>query len=792
MQESIKAKITLLIVVLLGAMGLSLTSELMVLASDNKTFKTLYDDRIVPLEGLKSIADAYAVNVVDTNHKLRNGNISWEDAQQNITAAKQEITKLWKEYIATTLTEEAVLAQKAQDLFQPADEAIAELEGYIAAKNIDGAVSLEPVNRPASIFLKTFENIFGMLFIFSHGVTMFSFIKDSTLSALKADLSNQSHLVTALNLVNAVIEFDPNGKVLTANPNFLTTMGYTLAEIEGQHHKVFLFESEQRSPEYQQFWTNFASGKSVFGRFKRRSKTGETIWLQASYNPVMSLDKQVIKVVKIAQDITQLVAKELEEKALADALDGVMAVIEFDTQGIIQKANPLFCSVMGWMESEIKGKHHSIFLTETEAASQSYQTFWPTLAKGIKNKGTFKRLKRDKSICWLIATYTPVLNADNQVVKVVKFANDITETENSRLELEDAIDKFSEVLAAQALGDLTKTLPNAHFKGKLHDLKNAIAYSSEKLKEVISVVSGVALAINTSADEVADGSHNLSQRVQEQAAALEQTSAAMHQMNSQVASSSHNAQAASQLAREVEQQANNGVGVMQNTIQAMQAIQDSSLKINDIVNLIDSIAFQTNLLALNAAVEAARAGEHGRGFAVVASEVRNLAQKSAEAAKDIKLLIGETAQRVEQGSQLAQVSGETLNNINRSIGEVARTITQIAQAADEQATGISEVHQAITQIDSVTQQNAALVEETSAASESLSEQANRLHKEMAFFNTGSNKSSSKVAPTKSLPAPSQPKVASPAQKQPGLVKTSAKVAVKPQNTPVKGDEWGEF
>jgi len=182
-----------------------------------------------------------------------------------------------------------------------------------------------------------------------------------------------------------------------------------------------------------------------------------------------------------------------------------------------------------------------------------------------------------------------------------------------------------------------------------------------------------------------------------------------------------------------------GAGVMQQTIASMNAIQQSSHKIADIVSLIDGIAFQTNLLALNAAVEAARAGDHGRGFAVVAGEVRALAQKSAEAAKDIKHLIDESVGRINEGTELASQSGEMLNGIHGAIEEVVTMIEQIAQASQEQAQGVGQVHQAITNIDQVTQQNAALVEETTASTESLTQEADNLRQNMAFFQTGSQR-----------------------------------------------------
>jgi len=284
--------------------------------------------------------------------------------------------------------------------------------------------------------------------------------------------------------------------------------------------------------------------------------------------------------------------------------------------------------------------------------------------------------------------------------------------------------------------------------------------------------------------------------VQEQAAALEETSATMDEMNSAVQNNTENAKQATGVAREVQTKATQGTKVMQQTIEAMNAIQQSSHKIADIVTLIDGIAFQTNLLALNAAVEAARAGDHGRGFAVVAGEVRALAQKSAEAAKDIKGLIEESVGRIDQGTKLASESGEMLNGITSAVEQVTQMIDHIARASSEQSEGVSQVHKAIADIDQVTQQNAALVEETSAASESMSEQAANLSRDMAFFNTG-NATKQPAAPAR-LAAPANKPVAKPQPEKPVTKpakieeKKSAGLAVEKSARINDSDEWSEF
>jgi methyl-accepting chemotaxis protein len=332
---------------------------------------------------------------------------------------------------------------------------------------------------------------------------------------------------------------------------------------------------------------------------------------------------------------------------------------------------------------------------------------------------------------------------------------------------------------AQLKGDLTLHA-KGEYKGRFKSLQDARAASTDKIKEVIGLAVGAAETVSETTRQVAQGSSDLSARVQQQAAALEETSATMNQMAATVQTNTGNAHKVATLAHDVESQANQGAEVMQQTIGAMQSIQESSHKIADIVSLIDGIAFQTNLLALNAAVEAARAGEHGRGFAVVASEVRALAQKSAGAAKDIKSLIEDSVSRVENGTQLAQKSGDMLINITHSVKQVAGMIEEIAAASNEQSAGIGQVHQAIANIDAMTQQNAALVEETTAAAESLNTEASSLRQNMNFFNIGVQMRAPAASTVTNRSTANTPK------------KVTARALPAPQKSIPNNEEWGEF
>ncbi|NII09423.1 methyl-accepting chemotaxis protein [Oleiagrimonas sp. C23AA] len=280
----------------------------------------------------------------------------------------------------------------------------------------------------------------------------------------------------------------------------------------------------------------------------------------------------------------------------------------------------------------------------------------------------------------------------------------------------------------------------------------ALVQMQQRLVEVVSVVRSGSENVSEAAKQIAQGNDDLSQRTQHQASSLEQTAASMEEMTSTVKHNAENAGLARQLSQSASAQAEAGGSVMGEAMQAMQAIGESSKRINDIVTLINEVAFQTNLLALNAAVESARAGEHGRGFAVVASEVRQLAQRTAVAAKDIGALIKESSQRIEAGSGLVSRSGAMLDEIVGSVRRVTDIVAEIAAASEEQSDGINQVNTAVTSMDEATQQNAALVEQAAAASRAMQEQADELMHEMAFFHLPDDSarlSSAPVAPTPS-------------------------------------------
>jgi methyl-accepting chemotaxis protein len=340
---------------------------------------------------------------------------------------------------------------------------------------------------------------------------------------------------------------------------------------------------------------------------------------------------------------------------------------------------------------------------------------------------------------------------------------------------EVAVEREVQFIVQKALeGDLTRRIRVSDKTGFFESLGKGINQLLDNTTELVRQITLSAAEVRTGADEISRGNSNLSQRTEQQAASLEETASSMEQMTSTVRNNADNASQASQLASNARREAETGGEVVQAAVRAMQDISQSSKRIADIIGVIDEIAFQTNLLALNAAVEAARAGEQGRGFAVVASEVRSLAGRSASAAKEIKSLINDSVAKVADGTKLVDQSGETLNAIVMSVKKVADIVAEIAAANQEQSTGIEQVDKAVTQMDQLTQQNAALVEEVAAASETLRDQAAKL----ATFLERYRADDTAVAPGTVAPG-AKPVMAG---RSPVAAKPAAKPAQKPEKS----------
>ncbi|MBZ9789979.1 PAS domain-containing methyl-accepting chemotaxis protein [Rhizobium sp. 3T7] len=549
--------------------------------------------------------------------------------------------------------------------------------------------------------------------------------------------SDAKAILAAMNRSQAIIEFDLAGKILKANANFCAALGYELSEIVGQHHRMFVEPAEASSGDYREFWARLNRGEFDQRQYKRIGKGGREIWIEASYNPVFSGGKPY-KVVKFATDITPQKLKSAEDAGKLNALSRAQAVIEFTPKGEILSANDNFLSALGYQLAEIQGRHHSMFCDTAYTNSDDYRRFWQRLEGGEFVTDEFLRIGKGGKKIYIQASYNPIFDMNGKVFKVVKFATDVTARVNN-------VDQLAGSLQALADGDLTQEVATP-FIPTLERLRLDFNAATSKLRKAMQGVAENATGIAAGAQQIRSASDDLSKRTEQQAASVEETAAALEEITTTVADSSNRAQEAGQLVRDTRENAERSGTVVRSAVGAMSKIEASSAEIGNIIGVIDEIAFQTNLLALNAGVEAARAGDAGKGFAVVAQEVRELAQRSAKAAKEIKELITASNAHVKSGVALVGETGKALEEIVGQVQQVNGNVLAIVESSKEQAIGLKEINMAVNTMDQGTQQNAAMVEESTAAAHSLAREADALFQLLGQFNIGSGMASRQIRP----------------------------------------------
>jgi len=532
--------------------------------------------------------------------------------------------------------------------------------------------------------------------------------------------------IAAVNRSFAVIEFSLDGMILSANENFLTAMGYTLEEVQGKHHSIFVETSYRNSADYKAFWAKLGRGEYDAAQYMRVAKGGRAVWIQASYNPILDARGRVYKVVKFATDITAQKQRDAEFEGQLAAIHKSQAVIEFTLDGTILKANSNFLATLGYTLEEVKGRHHAMFVEPGYRDSAEYKAFWAKLGRGEYDAAQYKRIAKDGREVWIQASYNPIMDASGRPYKVVKYATDITAQIKAAQMTEQAVRQVGRAVDAAKAHDLTQRIPLDGKSDEIRTLCSGVNNLLDTMAGIIGNIREASAAIAAASAEISAGSQDLAQRTESQAASLEETAASMHEITTTVRQNAQNAQAANQMAGAARDTADKGGSIVAEAVQAMGRIESSADKIAEIMGVIDEIAFQTNLLALNASVEAARAGEAGKGFAVVAQEVRSLAQRSASASKEIKTLIQQSNAQVKAGSDLVNKAGTSLTEIVGAIKQVSGIVAEITTASVEQSNSLEQINTAIASMDETTQRNGALVEETSAASQALSTQASDL------------------------------------------------------------------
>jgi methyl-accepting chemotaxis protein len=472
------------------------------------------------------------------------------------------------------------------------------------------------------------------------------------------------------------------------------------------------------------------------------------------------------------------------------AIDRSQAMIEFQLDGTIITANKNFLATVGYSLDEIVGRHHAMFVDAAYGASAEYKAFWGSLARGEFFSDKFQRVGKGGKDVWIQGNYNPIFDAAGKPCKVIKFAIDITEVELDRIanearrkaeeEQSAVVCSLAGYLKRLAGGDLTARITET-FEGRFLPIKEDYNAAVDALREALSQIVGSTDGLRGGADEISAASDDLSRRTEQQAASLEETAAALDEITATVRRSAAGAKEASIAASGARQEAARSGEVVRDAVAAMGEIEQSSGQITQIIGVIDEIAFQTNLLALNAGVEAARAGDAGRGFAVVAQEVRALAQRSAEAAKEIKTLIANSTSQVARGVQLVGDTGQALSGIVGKVAEIDTLISEIAQSSQEQATGLNQVNSAVNQMDQVTQQNAAMVEQATAAAANLKTESGALAELVSRFHTG--QASRVAAPTHRSRAVERPAARPQARPVPQM---------RPGSSAAVAQEWEEF
>jgi len=502
---------------------------------------------------------------------------------------------------------------------------------------------------------------------------------------------------------------DPKGRIIYVNQSFIEVSGYSEDELLGKAHNI-IRHPDMPSEAFADFWKTVQSGKSWTGFVKNRRKNGDYYWVQANATPLVENGKIIGYLSVRTKPSRQLVEKV--EPIYRQIRDGKAKNLKIENGGIVR--------------TDFIGKITALFNMTFSKRTALFLSL-PTLLLACAAGAGWWGINQTIASPWLghfviTAAITGVLSMGAMGYCLVR---------SVLKPLNEAID-VSNTLA----GGNLRTKVFAGYRDEFGLLFKTLSQLNVNLKATVFDIRNNAETVRQAAGEIASGNMDLSQRTEEQASSLEETAASMEQLASTVKQNSENAKQADQLASDACHVALKGGQMMANVVTTMTSISNSSKNVANIINVIDGIAFQTNILALNAAVEAARAGEQGRGFAVVATEVRNLAQRSAAAAKEIKSLIDDSIKRVENGTLQVNDAGKTMQEIVNSIKRVADIMTEITAASQEQSSGIDQVNQAVIQMDEVTQQNAALVEESAAAAESLEYQAKELIGAISIFKVG--------------------------------------------------------
>jgi methyl-accepting chemotaxis protein len=504
--------------------------------------------------------------------------------------------------------------------------------------------------------------------------SFFGFGKSTKTPAATSGSKDHSALLDALNRSQAVIEFTLTGEILTANENFLNTLGYTLPEIQGAHHSMFVEPGHAQSREYTAFWNQLRAGSFQRAQYKRLGKNGKEVWIEATYNPVFNNDGTPYKVVKFATDVSEQKAVYADLLGQVEAIGRSQAAIAFDLDGYILTANENFLNVIGYGLEEIRGKHHSIFVEPAQRDSQDYKNFWNSLREGRFQAAQYKRIGKNGKEVWIEASYNPIRDLNGKPVKVVKFATDLTARKRQNAELAESFEK--------SVLSLVDTVAKSAVS--MENTAQSLSAAAEQTNHQSMVVSTAAEELMASIGEIT------------------------HQINDAATVTS------------------SAVTEVEGWKQMVDALVSSSAKIGNFSKLINEIASQTNLLSLNATIEAARAGEAGKGFAVVANEVKSLAGQTSSA-------VGQIEVQIRAIQEASRNTAESISKMSELIRHVSGINTTISAGMEEQSAATQEVGKNISGVNEAARETGFSSMTVLNDSRMLAEQATELESRVHEF-----------------------------------------------------------